>query len=127
MAPASTISFAVAAPIPRAAPDRNATLPSSLFILCSLLPKLVESYILVDAHVGRQAEHALRHNVAQNLVGAAGDAEARATDPLRLEARSVRHIFLHDAGRTHQLHGERAHVLHLGRRHDLDDRGFRPW
>src|SRR5258708_9218410 len=90
----------------------------------TLTLQLVERHVLVDPDVGRHAQHALGHDVAQDLVGAAGDAEARAADPLRLEARGMRHVFLHDAARAHQLHGEGAHVLHLGRRHDLDDRRF---
>src|SRR5271163_3854615 len=43
--------------------------------------QLVERYILVDAYVARQTEHALRDDVSQDLVSASGNPPAGGGQP----------------------------------------------
>jgi hypothetical protein len=57
-----------------------------------------ERQVLVDPHVGRQAEHALGDDVAQDLVGAAGDARGRRAAAHPGTARRRRRRVHHGAG-----------------------------
>ena len=89
---------------------------------------LLNGSVLVDAHVGRQAQHALGDDVAHDLVGAAGDARGRRRHQGLLEHRGERRQLRvgEDAALLHQVHGEGGDVLQLGAVDQLADRGFRP-
>src|SRR5580693_9312658 len=105
---------------------KGSTLPQREGALLSPTRQFVERHVLVDADVLRQTEHALGDDVAQDLVGATGDAKTRRRQPAALEETVHRRIFaLQDSGFAFELHRERAQILKLRRDDDFRDRRFR--
>src|SRR5690349_23270925 len=77
--PACARAVAMPSPIPDAAPVTNAVLPARSFMArppSASRRQVLERHVLVDADVARQAQHALGDDVLQDLVRAAGDAQA---------------------------------------------------
>src|SRR6266508_3287060 len=79
--------------------------------------ELAERYVLVDADVARQPQHPLGDDVAQDLVGAARDAQARRIEQRLLEpAIHRRELRIHDGARhAHQIDAVGGDVLQLAR------------
>src|ERR1700674_5364549 len=86
-APWCASSSAMARPMPRPAPVTIAACPLSSmdFLLARAGRQLVEGQVAVHADILRQAQHALRDDIAQDLVGAGGDAPARRGEQRFLE------------------------------------------
>src|SRR5262249_33223630 len=149
-APWRASSSAVARPMPRPAPVTMAICPLSSMVSsygkgnelrgfarlstrgpqCSARAggKLIERTVAGYPHVVGQAQHALGDDVAQNLVRARGDADARRGEQRFLEGSPQgRRVLVHDhAAHVEEIHGEGGDLLRLGRVDELADGILRP-
>ena len=99
---------------------------------CGLLRRrarrdVLEGDLLVQARFRWQSQHALGDDVAQDLVRAAGDSQARNAEELRLPGRVVRRELriVESARHARELHAELRHVLEQDAAHELAEAGLR--
>src|SRR5580704_1925036 len=90
--------------------------------------QLAERYVLVGTNVAGQSENPFGNDVAQNLIAAAGDPQARRVEERLLKPGFHRRDLAihHGAGHAHEIDTIGGNLLQLAGADQFGDRRFRP-